>query len=158
MAYRKALKVTGSNALLESKLGYTEVKLGQKNSGLATLRRAARSAPEMYAIQDRLMKACIIVDRLAEAAEAAEKITTVALHPTLFLRAASIRAQMKQWDQTEAILFRGLQLFPQSQELQEARAEVVKKLGFPGASTSPPAKEDSSVQSDCERQLVPGQF
>ncbi|MGA8153896.1 MAG: glycosyltransferase [Terriglobales bacterium] len=127
LAYRKALKVTGDNALLESKLGYTEVKLGQKSSGLATLRRAARSAPNMYVIQDRLMKACILVDRLPEAAEAAEKIITVASHPKLFLRAASIRAQLKQWDRTEGILSRGLQSFPQSPELQDAYAEVISK-------------------------------
>ena len=159
LAYRKALKVTGSNALLESKLGYTEVKLGQKNSGLAMLRRAARSAPEMYAIQDRLMKACIMADRLAEAAETAEKITTVAVHPTLFLRAASIRAQMKQWDQTDAILSRGQQLFPQSQELQDARAEVAqRKLGSPGASTVRPVAEESPAQSHGDNQSVPSQF
>lgn len=136
LAYRKALKVTGSNALLESKLGYTEVKLGQKHSGLATLRRAARSAPDIYAIQDRLMKACIIADRLPEAAETAEKITTVALHPTLFLRAASIRVQMKQWDQTAAILCRGLELFPQSQELREAQAEVEQRKAKSAAASS----------------------
>ena len=159
LAYRKSLKVTGSNALVESKLGYTEVKLGQKNNGLAMLRRAARLAPNIYAIQDRLMKACIVADRLAEAAETAEKITTVALHPTLFLRAASIRAQMKQWDHTEAILSRGLQLFPQSQELQEARAEVVQqqKVGSTGA-PMPPLAEDAPAHSDRESQSVPGQL
>ena len=156
LAYRKALKVTGGNALLESKLGYTEVKLGQKNSGLSMLRRAARSAPGMYAIQDRLMKACIIAGRLPEAAETAEKITTVAAHPKLFLRAASIRVQMKQWEQTEVILSRGLELFPQSQELQEARAEVVqRKLGSAGPPTS--VAEESPAKSDVEGQSVPSQ-
>jgi tetratricopeptide (TPR) repeat protein len=156
LAYRKALKVTGSNALLESKLGYVEVKLGQKNSGLATLRRAARSAPEMYAIQDRLMKACIIVDRLAEAAETAEKITTVAAHPTLFLRAASIRVQLKQWDQAEAILSRGLERFPDWQELRDARAEVAqRKLGSPAGSAAQPVAA-KPAESARESQSVPG--
>jgi len=159
LAYRKSLKVTGSNALVESKLGFTEVRLGQKNCGLATLRRAARSAPEMYAIQDRLMKACIMADRLSEAAEAAEKITTFAFHPTLFLRAASIRAQIKQWDRIDAILSRGLEMFPQSQELQDARAEVVqRKLGAIGAPTLRPLAEESPTQSDSENQSVPGQM
>jgi Flp pilus assembly protein TadD len=133
LAYRKALKGTVGNALVESKLGFTEVRLGQKKHGLAMLRRAVRSEPNMYTIQDRLMKACIIAERLPEAAETAEKLTALVAHPTLYLRAASIRAQMKHWDQTEAILSRGLLLFPQSEELQAARAEVVRrKLGSPG--------------------------
>jgi len=132
LAYRKSLKVTGSNALVESKLGFTEVRLGQKNSGLTLLRRAARSAPEMYAIQDRLMKACIMVDRLPEAAIAAEKITTFAFHPAFFMRAASIHAQLQQWDRTDAILSRGLAMFPESQELKQALAEVLqRRLGSP---------------------------
>lgn len=158
LAYRKALKVTGSNALLESKLGYTEVKLGQKNSGLSMLRRAARSAPNIYAIQDRLMKACIMAGRLPEAAETAEKITTVALHPTLFLRAASIRVQMKQWEQTEAILSRGLQLFPQSQELREAQAEVAQRKG--GSPEGPPSQRahESPAQPDLASQSASGQL
>jgi len=157
LAYRKSLKVTGSNALVESKLGFTEVRLGQKNSGLSLLRRAARSAPEMYAIQDRLMKACIMVDRLSEAAEAAEKITTFAFHPGLFLRAASIRAQIKQWDRTDANLSRGLEMFPESQELKDARAEVTqRRLGNPAGPAAPAVVQASPAQSDSESQAVPG--
>ena len=47
LAYRRAIKLSGGDdALLESKLGYTEVKAGQKNTGLAKLRRAAQAAQE----------------------------------------------------------------------------------------------------------------
>ena len=127
MAYRRSLKLSGSNPLLESKLGYTEVKLGQKNAGLAKLRHAARVVPDIHSINDRLMKGCIMAGRLAEAAEAAEKFTLVMGHPKLFLRAASIRAQLKQWDRVEETLSRGLGLFPDSPELQQARTEATKK-------------------------------
>ena len=126
MAYLRSLKLS-KNPLLESKLGYAEVKLGQKNTGLARLRHAARLVPDIHAVHDRLMKGCIMAGRLPEAADVAEKFTYVMGHPKLFLRAASIRAQLKQWTQAEEILLRGLQLFPQSPELLESRSEVVSR-------------------------------
>ena len=125
LAYRRALKWTGQDdPLIESKLGYMEVKAGQKKSGLARLRRAARAAPGMFAIHDRLMKACIMTDRLPEAAEVAEGLAHALANPRFYLRAASIRARLQQWEQTAAILSRGMLLFPQSPELRDAYGEA----------------------------------
>ncbi len=129
MAYRRSLKVS-RNPVTESKLGYTEVMTGQKNTGLARLRHAARVVPDVHSIHDRLMKGCIMAGRLEEAAEVAEQFSHVLGYPRLFLRAASIRVQLKQWAQADAILLRGLQLFPESPELEEARSEIAhRKLG-----------------------------
>lgn len=127
MAYRRSLKVSEKNPLVESKLGYTEVKLGQNNMGLAKLRHAARVAPDIHANNDRLMKGCLMAGRVEEAAEVAERFTRIMGHPKLFLRAASIRAQLKQWTQAEEILSRGLDLFPDSPELEQARLETANK-------------------------------
>jgi len=127
MAYRRASKLMGSNPVLESKLGYTEVKMGQKNTGLARLRRAARAVPDLYPIHDRLMKGCVIADKLDEAAETLERYMAVETHPKLFMRAASLRAKLEQWDQAEALLSRGLQLFPESPELRQSFSEVMSK-------------------------------
>jgi tetratricopeptide (TPR) repeat protein len=139
-AYHRALKQSGRDPLVESKLGYTEVKLGQKNTGLARLRHAAQVVPDVHAVNDRLMKSCIMAGRLEEAAEVAEKFTFVMGHPKLFLRAASIRVQLKQWAQAEDILSRGLHLFPESPELQSAQAEISsKKIESLGGFTAPKA-------------------
>lgn len=127
VAYRRSLKLSEKNPLVESKLGYTEVKLGQSNAGLAKLRHAAKVAPEIHANNDRLMKGCIMAGRMEEAAEVAERFTRIMGHPRLFLRAASLRAQLKQWSQAEEILSRGLELFPESQELELARVEAANK-------------------------------
>jgi tetratricopeptide (TPR) repeat protein len=137
-AYRRALKQSDRDPLIESKLGYTEVKLGQKNTGLAKLRRAARAVPHIHAVHDRLMKGFIMADKLEEAAEVAEGFTFVMGHPKLFLRAASIWAQLKRWQRAEETLVRGLQLFPKSTELQEARADMRHKAteALPESSTS----------------------
>jgi tetratricopeptide (TPR) repeat protein len=129
LAYRRALKRAGvEDPLLESKLAYTEVKAGHKNAGLAKLRRAARAVPGMFDIHDRLMKACIIAGRLPEAAEVAEGLAQASPHPKFYLRAASIRAQLQQWEQAAEILSRGLLLFPQSPELKDAYAEAERML------------------------------
>jgi glycosyltransferase involved in cell wall biosynthesis len=145
IAYRRALKLSGNDPLLESKLGFTEVKIGQKNTGLTKLRHAARVAPDVHSNNDRLMKGCIMAGRLEEAADVAERFTFIMGHPRLFIRAASIRAQLKQWSQAEEILSRGLLLFPESPELQQARTEAAsKKFESPGECTTPlPVAEQS---------------
>jgi len=145
MSYRRSLKLSRNNPLLESKLGFTEVKLGQKNTGLAHLRHAARVVPDIHSVHDRLMKGCIMAGRLEEAAEVAEKFTFVMGHPKLFLRAASIRAQLKEWKAAEEILVRGLKLFPESAELQDARAEAVRRKleAFNGSGPAQPIAEQS---------------
>jgi len=123
-AYQRAMKLTGDDPLLSSKLGYTEVKLGQPKTGLSRLRRAAKAAPGVFAVHDRLMKACIMAGRLPEAAEVAEALAIASNSAKLFLRAASIRAQLTQWERSENILSRGLEAFPDCAELQAARSEV----------------------------------
>jgi tetratricopeptide (TPR) repeat protein len=138
LAYRRAAKLMGDNPILESKLGYTEVKMGQKSSGLAKLRRAARAVPDMYPIHDRLMKGCVMADKLEEAAETLENFTAVACTAKLFLRAASIRAQLQQWEKTENLLSRGLQMFPQSPELQQAYSEAITKKSAATSAASGP--------------------
>jgi glycosyltransferase involved in cell wall biosynthesis len=127
LSYRRALQANKGDPMVESKLGYVEVKLGQKVNGLMLLRRAARAAPQMYPIQDRLMKGCIMVDRLQEAAEAAERCTECIPHPRMFLRAASIHAKAQQWNRAEDVLSRGMRRFPQSPELGSANAEIQEK-------------------------------
>lgn len=148
MAFCRSLKIS-KNPLLESKLGYTEVKLGQKNTGLARLRHAARVVPDVHAVHDRLMKGCIMSGRLAEAADVAENFTHVMGHPKLFLRAASIRVQLRQWRQAEEILLGGLQLFPESRELQESHSEVVsrKREDLKDAPSGPSVAACASDQS-----------
>jgi tetratricopeptide (TPR) repeat protein len=130
LAYRRAMKLSPENAMLESKLGYTEVHLGQINTGLAKLRRAARMN-DHHMMYDRLLKACLLARRLPEAAETAEKLTNLIPNPRTVLRAASIRAQLKQWDLAQEILSRGLQRFPDSAELQRALAEAGTHIARP---------------------------
>ena len=148
-AYRRAMKLSGvDDPLLESKIGYTEVKAGQKSTGLAKLRRAARSAPGVFAIHDRLMKACIMADRLPEAAEVAENLAKASANPKFFLRAASIHAQTQQWQKAANILAHGISLFPQSPELRAALTEVARSPHGNSQQTAQSPQVTSESQAD----------
>jgi len=126
-AYRTAIKIVGSDPVLESKLGYVEVKLGYCDSGLAKLLHAAQEAPAMFAVQDRLMKAYIVVGRLREAACTAEGIAQALKHPKTYMRAASLYAAIHDSDRCLKILQQGLSEFPDSADLQQAYAEASRE-------------------------------
>ena len=123
-AYQNALKLGEDRALVQSRLGLTEVRLGDFEVGFARLRQAIEEAPHQAELHDRLVKALLVAEDLSGAAEAAERLAGYFRHPKTFLRAASIRAQLKQWERSEKLLEQALALFPDSSALRDARAEV----------------------------------
>ena len=127
-AYRRALNIAGCDPLLESKLGYIEVKLGHSGPGFEKLLHAAQATPGMFAVQDRLMKAYIMVGKLREAASAAEKVAEALPHPKTHLRAASLHAALHDFARCHQILQRALTEFPDSPELQQAYFEAGREL------------------------------
>jgi glycosyltransferase involved in cell wall biosynthesis len=126
-AYQNALKLGENDPVVESRLGLTEVRMGETQAGFARLQQAVNDAPHHAELHDRLVKACLVAEDLPGAAEAAERFAGCLGHPKTFLRAASIRAQLKQWEQSQNLLQRALQLFPGSAELQNACAEVERQ-------------------------------
>lgn len=117
-AYRAAIEVHGDDVVLESKLGYVEVKLGLPY-GLGRLRHASRAAPEAFGVHERLIKAYILKGELRKAAKFAEMFTDTATHPRLFLVAASIRSVLGERERCVEILGRGLEFFPSSTILRK---------------------------------------
>ena len=73
-AYSEAVKFSGNDPVLSSKLGYTEVRLGRAKEGINRLKQAANKAPDVAEICERLMKAYVAANTLPEAAEQAEKL------------------------------------------------------------------------------------
>jgi len=123
-AYRRAMKIAGCDPLLESKLGYIEVKLGNRGPGFEKLLHAAQATPGMFAVQDRLMKAYIMVGNLREAAATAERVAEALPHPKTHLRAASLYAALRDLERCLQVLQRALSEFPDSPELQQALSEA----------------------------------
>jgi tetratricopeptide (TPR) repeat protein len=123
-AYCHALDLTPDDPIVLSKLGYSEVRLGQATAGFARLRQASQAAPQVAEIRERLMKACIATNDLLEAAVQAEKIAELEATPKWYLRAASIRLRLQQGDQAKEVLRRGTILFPEAAELTGALSEL----------------------------------
>jgi glycosyltransferase involved in cell wall biosynthesis len=125
-AYKRALKLCAENPELESKLGLIEVKLGLNKRGIPRLEHVSTMLPPRVDVHDRLMKAYMLANMLPEAAAAAERLSTLAANPRAFLRAASIRAHLKQWEESKRLLERGLELFPDAVDLLAAHSESVR--------------------------------
>jgi len=123
-AYQNALKLGENQPSIESRLGFSEVRLGDTQSGFARLQRAVEEAPHQAEFHDRLVKAHLIAQDLPAAAEAAERFAACIGHPKTFLRAASIRAQLQQWNRSLELLQRGMQMFPDSTDLRKAYFEL----------------------------------
>jgi tetratricopeptide (TPR) repeat protein len=123
-AYQKCLQRIGSDPQIESKLGYVEVKLGEHRSGFSRIQNALALLPLGAELHERLIKAYLAAGMIPEAADAAEKFASVLLHPKTLLRAAAIRAHLKQDEQARTLILRGLQFFPESTELKRAHAEL----------------------------------
>lgn len=122
--YLAALRILPEDAVIASKLGLTEVRLGMKKNGFARLTRTLKAHPEIFEMHDRLIKACILMNMMPQAAAAAERLALEFASPATALRAVSIRAQMKDWTAAANLLSRGLELFPQNPELRKAGMEL----------------------------------
>jgi glycosyltransferase involved in cell wall biosynthesis len=114
--------LVGLKAEIDSKLGYTEVLLGLHEDGLQRLRSAVELSPMLTANHDRLIKACVIVDDGALAADAAEEALKHHVSEAAFVRAAALRLSLQQSKVARTIALSGLQHFPDSDMLQRVQA------------------------------------
>jgi len=128
VSYLRALAILPEDARIDSKLGLTEARLGLKKNGLARLTRALRAQPDDWEMHDRMIKGYILLDLLPQAADAAECMAREHPNPATILRAASIRAQMKEWRAAEDGIVQGLQVFPNNRELLQFKEELGREL------------------------------
>jgi tetratricopeptide (TPR) repeat protein len=128
--YRHSLKRSPENAQVESKLGLAEARAGNAAPGLEKLHRAIGRKPANAELHDRLIMVEVWLNRLPDAAKAAEaKLYTVSPCADDFLRAASIRVQMCDWAQAAEILRQGIAKCPDSESLRRNLAKVEQALG-----------------------------
>ncbi len=123
--YRRGLKRVAVSTSLESKMGVAEARSGNERAGLRLIRQAIEKEPTNPDLYDRLISVEVWLKNLPAAAVAAErKLGAVAARPQDFVRAASIRAQMKNWTQAAAILNRGIEEFPDSEPLRANLSKI----------------------------------
>jgi len=137
--YRRASKRSAASPGIESRLGLAEARTGKVQSGLRRIRRAIEAEPSNPDLYDRLVMIEVWLNHLSEAAAAAEKkLAAVIPRAEDFLRAASILAQMKDWQKTGEILQRGLDVFPASEAL---RANLGKLEALAARTCAAPGKK-----------------
>jgi tetratricopeptide (TPR) repeat protein len=123
--YSRAHRADPASASVQSKLAMAELRCGEEEIAIRRLRRALHEERQAPEIHDRLITALVFSGRLNEAAEAAEaKLASVEPDETSYMRAVSIRVQLREWQKARTSVAAGLEKFPQSERLQQALAAV----------------------------------
>lgn len=123
--YRRTRKLGPVRAALESKLGLAQIRAGHSAEGFERLHKAIAHDPGAAELHDRLIAACVWLNRPRDAAAAAEtKLAQTNPAETDFLRAASIHAQLQDWARAAELLRTGASRFPKSDKLRAALAEI----------------------------------
>jgi tetratricopeptide (TPR) repeat protein len=124
-AYRRALELAPQTATVESKLGLTLVREGRGDEGVALLLQALTRQPSCGHLYDRLVAATVSLNRLEDAALAAEcKLTNVSPDADAYLRAAVLRHRSGNGARAVALLQAGLLQFPDAIKLQQGLLEL----------------------------------
>ncbi len=124
--YSRALKLDRQNPQLQSKLGIATLRSGKIDSGLQQIRNAIAAKAAAPELHDRLILALVFLNRLSDAASAAEVKLVAITAPKAadFLRAASLHAKCQDFAHAAALLQSGLQLHPHEKILMQALSEA----------------------------------
>lgn len=122
--YRRLLKQLREPAGIESKLGLSEVRGGDRENGLARMRRAIRREPLNRELYDRLIAAAVFCGDLAMASRITrEKIEKTPTEGGDFLRLASILREQGASAEARAVLQEAERRFPDDAQLAQAVRE-----------------------------------
>ncbi len=124
-AYRRALKLSPESPTVESKLGLACVRAGRGDAGIAHLVQALQRQPECGHLYDRLVAATVSLNRLDDAAAAAEcKIRNTAPDADAYLRAAVLRHRSGGGARAVELLHAGITRFPEAPKLRQCLTEL----------------------------------
>jgi tetratricopeptide (TPR) repeat protein len=123
--FLQAHKHGATSAVVQSKIGVCEVRLGHREAGIRRMLDAIGREPGFGELYDILTMAAVWMGNASLAAETAER-RLVAVGPTAegFLRAASIRAKLGEWNRVAALLRAGCERFPDAPKLHLAWSEL----------------------------------
>ena len=130
-AYKQATERPPESVVLESKLGLALARAGSIEEGLRRICTAVRQRPGLGELHDRLILLLVWLERIPEAALAAEnKLRSVQGAPgSDFVRSASLWAKQGDWARATAVLHVGLQLYPSDPLLNQSLADLASKEG-----------------------------
>lgn len=130
-AYERALTLAPKSLQLEGKLGLSTVRRGCAEPGLQRIRHALGQKPDLPDLHDRLILSLASIERVPEAAVAAEAKLRNVKSPIArdFAVAARLWAQTGNWARATAVLHVGLQIHPRDASLSELLEELETKAG-----------------------------
>ena len=133
----RALQLDPANPQLKSKLGLATIRIGKEERGLYLLRSAVTAKPDSPDLHDRLILSLVFLNRLPEAASAAEaKLSIISgPKPVDFLRAASLRAKCRDFSAAVSVLQSGLLRHPDEKILMQALSEAIAASRSPAFAT-----------------------
>jgi len=99
---------------IESRIGYTEVRIGMHTVGLRKLVRARDAAPTILANHERLMKAYVLIRDDRRAAEAAEATLRHLSSEQLYGRAAALLLRAGERERAQRLIETGMRQYPES--------------------------------------------
>jgi tetratricopeptide (TPR) repeat protein len=136
--YDRALHRSAGNPILHSKLGLAVVRAGNVERGLSLVRQAVEVQPAAGELHDRLILSLVWLDRIEQAAAAADAKLGAIERPQAvdFLRAASLWARVKNWTRAAGVLQAGLQRHPSDITLGRSLAEVIHTADVPKYATT----------------------
>jgi glycosyltransferase involved in cell wall biosynthesis len=123
--YEEARNLGGLSALVECKLGATEVRIGRASEGLRRIQDAIKQARTFGELYDILVASALGANNVSLAAEAAESRLAIG-SPSVdnFLLAAALRTRLGDRIAAQQILKKGLEVFPFEQKLHSAKEAV----------------------------------
>ncbi|HVJ08460.1 MAG TPA: glycosyltransferase [Acidisarcina sp.] len=130
-AYASALKMarrnpnyraTGWDGQLESKLGYTEVRLGMHRAGIRKMRASMVDFPASLPQHERLVKALVLLGRDVEAADAADNSLNHFVSEKIVARSIALNIRVNRMDRVNHALEVGMRLFPESELLRRMQS------------------------------------
>jgi tetratricopeptide (TPR) repeat protein len=125
-SYEVALKRNPDHAPVQAKLCLAMARAGQPEKALARLKSFLEATPLIPELYEGLILCCVFLNRLQEAAEAADKKihTLPKLYAGDYLRAASLWSQLGNWHKVRETLEGGLRAHPGNRSLEQARQET----------------------------------
>ena len=132
-SYEAALKRQNGSAGVLAKLCLATIRAGKTEKGLSRLRGALEITPQIAELHEGLILGLVFLNRLEEAAQAAdEKLRVVqGLLPADYVRSASLWAQIRNWQRASRVLELGLVAHPGNVQITLALEEVLQASATP---------------------------
>lgn len=132
-SYEAALKRKNGSAGVLAKLCLATIRAGKTEKGLSRLRGALEITPQIAELHEGLILGLVFLNRLEEAAQAAdEKLRVVqGLLPADYVRSASLWAQIRNWKRASRVLELGLVAHPRNVQMTRALEEILQASATP---------------------------